>query len=525
MKPHLAHMFLPFLALLLWFGAAPPLAAQAGDPIRAASCTPTRAEHLADLAALPASPARLSAPNTRLLMLGVTSEITIDPPNTSDPLRYGVFYANAAAEAVPLPDVTVSATAQKTVLSLVAPRDMPQGPVTLVITGCPVAAAAVSESGTQMPPHLAVLRVQVRGPEPGRLFAGLTLAGILGIVWLFAGGFQRALKLNSRWEGVLYCFTGRGSRVSLSLVQLFIFTAAVALSVVYHYVRTGQLTDLSADVLLLLGISGAGAAGGAWSETARNRLSWDNWHWLNRHGAYAAPGPGMELRLSQLVTTRGKLDLYRLQALIFTLIVAPSFVLQSWQSLGTAEIPQGLLAVLGLSQATYLVGKFADTPTMADFGTVLDGLRGRLRAGVRLTEAGLRDLQAQFAAAMGQDWHKDPAPGHDVLTKDELATLRREAAEIRALVEGAQKAAALARRAAGDSPTAVVTSAVARAEQAEAAAKAALATAEPELRALESGMEVNPLTLARAFDAARRAAEEAEAEQALIAAPPAGPQG
>lgn len=271
----------------------------------------------------------------------------------------------------------------------------------------------------------AVLTHKITLPLSGIVWAAATGAVIFLIVGSCA--YRGTEKLGTFWRSLLYSFANFRQQISLSLVQLFIFTAAVAVMVAWHFGRTWQLTNLSKDVLYLLGISAAGATAGAWADITKNRLKWENWLWLKERGAFPEDLTKIPLSLGQLVTTRGEFDLYRFQALLFTLLVAPAFVFSSLYSLDTAAIPEGILSVLGLSQVTYLVGKMADTPTVSDFDTSLTETIRSVKAGSKLTDTGFQRLKTEFGQAMGIDWAGDTSKA-DAIIGDDGASKVAEAA-------------------------------------------------------------------------------------------------
>ena len=248
------------------------------------------------------------------------------------------------------------------------------GRYTIVVTGCldPNAPAATGDNPPAKLVFGAVTR-EITTARNGWVWAGAALAilavGIGIAVWWNAGAAGGA------WKSFLYVFSNYRSTVSLSSFQLFVFFSAVFITVAYCFGRRWQLTDLSTGVLYLLGISASGAVAGAWGDAAKDRLSWDNWRWLDQRGAFPKALKDVDLNLGQLVTTRGEFDMYRFQALLFTLLVAPTFVITSVYTLGEASVPTGILAVLGLSQVTYLAGKMSGVPTIADFDAQLSALR------------------------------------------------------------------------------------------------------------------------------------------------------
>lgn len=72
-------------------------------------------------------------------------------------------------------------------------------------------------------------------------------------------------------------------RASLAKLQIFAFSLLVFALMLYYLLRTGILITLSTDILMLLGISAAGATGGKLTYLAKRRLSFPNWAWLRRN--------------------------------------------------------------------------------------------------------------------------------------------------------------------------------------------------------------------------------------------------
>ncbi|MBP7241447.1 hypothetical protein [Amaricoccus sp.] len=226
----------------------------------------------------------------------------------------------------------------------------------------------------------------------------LALGALLMILWArhlgqSSGGFGRGLKL---------LFADFSGRVSLARFQLFVFFAAVLGTVAYVFGRTRELSDLSQDVLLLLGITAVSTTAATIGDVNKNRLTWSNWVWLTKQGAFPDARTS-KLSWFQLVSTSGGFDMYRFQALMFTLLVAPTFVIMSVYALGEARIPQGILAVLGLSQATYIVGKVFGPPTIAEFDKQITDYRKKLEDGTAKA-ADREELMAAFATALDEAW-------------------------------------------------------------------------------------------------------------------------
>jgi hypothetical protein len=362
------------------------------------------------LTALKGEVAEIVQPETSHLLLNNVDTVVALPLETQEDVRYRLFYlvdtpidAGSTKQDVheaPISSVVRDTQGQKTRIAFLPNFDGRFA--SLLFVGCDPTAQAASDG---VPTQFAMLNARLSHKWNGIVWVAVAGVIVFGVVALMVRA-NRA-KLGSHKKAFYFIFSNFRREVSLSLFQLFIFTIAVVLTVAYYFGRTGQLSDLSEDVLLLLGISAAGAVAGAWGDGMKNRLSWGNWRWLDRHGAFQEVDEHLDLRLSQLVTTRGEFNLYRFQALLFTMLVAPTFVIAAAYTLGSAEIPPGILAVLGLSQVTYLVGKFADTPTVTDFDAALTEQSQKFEAGERLTQAGFRELKEQFLAAMGMGWSNE----------------------------------------------------------------------------------------------------------------------
>jgi hypothetical protein len=71
-----------------------------------------------------------------------------------------------------------------------------------------------------------------------------------------------------------------------------------------------------------------------------------------------------------------ELDLYKLQALVFSLIVGLGMIAGGF-SLATFSVPTELLEVLGLSQAVFVGGRAVKPASLGDLDTLLTELRSR----------------------------------------------------------------------------------------------------------------------------------------------------
>ena len=376
---------------------------------------------------------------------------------------------------------------------------------TILVVGCLSGMPGVEEAPAAAAVFGSVTR-QITGVGNGLVLAFLAFA-------LVAGGIVLAVRRNredagSNGKALLSIFANYRNTVSLSSFQLFVFFAAIFMTVAYAFGRRWQLTDLSEGVLYLLGISAAGAVAGAWGDAAKERLSWENWRWLDRRGAFPNSIKDGDLSLSQLFTTRGAFDMYRFQALLFTLLVAPAFVITSVYTLGEASVPAGILAVLGLSQVTYLAGMMSGAPTVKDFDTQLTELRKPLGPGADLDAVQFHQLKEDFAIAMGRDW----ANPEEVTAKIDVDEAKKHAAAAEA---DSQALKALAASDAAKLPASALADAAAlRARAAANTAEGLLAQIQTAGLATDQNLKVFKASLAKdvatAAEQAARAAEEAK---------------
>ncbi len=196
------------------------------------------------------------------------------------------------------------------------------------------------------------------------------------------GAATTSKTLNVGWlRCAVLAFTGLHNRVSLTKVQFAIFFVCVFVALAVAFSRTGALSDLSEDVLMLLGIAVSSAALARVSDRVKTRLDYDNWAWLNFDRKVLKSRKDAKPKFADLVQTNGQFDLSRFQALAFTPLVALAFVSSSLYSLDTATIPEGVLQLLGLSQVAYIAGKTVAPPTMKEFDELVSSYRKMVRTG------------------------------------------------------------------------------------------------------------------------------------------------
>lgn len=161
---------------------------------------------------------------------------------------------------------------------------------------------------------------------------------------------------------------------SVQKLQVLMFSFLIGWLVLSLVLRTGTLTDMSATVVGLLGISGIGAAVSQVTYMSKTRLDFQNWAWLQTNEIIKTPdarGP----QWKDLVLTNREFDVYKLQTIIFSLAVAAALVVGGATDLATFEIPSAMLGVLGLSQVVFVGGILVRPPATDDLDKVLVSLR------------------------------------------------------------------------------------------------------------------------------------------------------
>jgi len=189
-------------------------------------------------------------------------------------------------------------------------------------------------------------------------------------------------------------------RGSLANLQILFFTILVSYGLIYIVMRTGELSSISSTVVELLGISALGSLGSNVVGVTRNRLSVENWAWLVARKVLPLNDSGRGTpRWSDLIMSDTELDLYKLQAMMFTLIVGLGMIVGGF-SLATFSVPPELLEVLGLSQAVFVGGRLTKPASMGDLDDLLTELRKRETA-----------LRKAAAVRIDVDKNGDPVDG------------------------------------------------------------------------------------------------------------------
>src|SRR5712671_3668517 len=147
---------------------------------------------------------------------------------------------------------------------------------------------------------------------------------------------------------------------SISQLQVFFFSLLVASLLFFLWLWTGLLSNISQDLLMLLGISSVGAVGAKYTATLKSRLSEDTAKFLYAEGWYSGPKITTiteRPRFADLLLTNNRLDVYKFQMAMFSVLVAIYILRTGTTDLGAVKISETLLYLIGISQGVYVGGK------------------------------------------------------------------------------------------------------------------------------------------------------------------------
>jgi hypothetical protein len=183
---------------------------------------------------------------------------------------------------------------------------------------------------------------------------------------------------------------------SMSQVQVLLFTFIVAGLLFQLWLRTGVLSDISTQLLLLLGISAVGAGGAKFTQTIKTDLSDSTSKYLIGKGWYAWPKTPMRehATFGKLLLTDDRLDVYKFQMAIFTVVVAAYVISAGQNDLSNVNISDTMLYLIGISQGVYVGGK-----AITDRTTDLESAVGKMMD----LESKIQDLTTRIAAVKAPD--------------------------------------------------------------------------------------------------------------------------
>ncbi|NCQ93060.1 MAG: hypothetical protein GPI94_20715 [Microcystis aeruginosa LG13-03] len=251
-------------------------------------------------------------------------------------------------------------------------------------------AATTSSPQIPSPTAAATPSSQTQSGTPAK-FSVQALAIALGGVLVFYSitvwwvSSDNAYNFTALWIKPVALTAGQFGKASLSNFQIFGFTLVVLLRLLYTLSNEKELSGLSNDILLLLGISAVGTTGSKVVALGNKRLTFSNWAWLRNHEWLTIGEKGYEkkpeledAKWSDLIKSGGSFDVYSFQLAGFSLLVAASLflgVFGTGSELATFTLPQNFLSILGLSNVVYLGGKVTDPNSYEELNQKIDELR------------------------------------------------------------------------------------------------------------------------------------------------------
>jgi hypothetical protein len=180
-------------------------------------------------------------------------------------------------------------------------------------------------------------------------------------------------------------------RGSLSQLQILFFAGITLFGMTELALTTGGLSSLSPTIVYLLGIPAAGTLSAQFVGAAWDRLSAENWAWLVNRGVLPLNDPGKRTpRWRDLIMADdSEVDLSKLQALGFSIVVGISLARAGFSGLGSFTVPSEVLQILALSQVVFVGGRFTKPATMGDIDILVTKLRDRYAILRRSAKAGV----------------------------------------------------------------------------------------------------------------------------------------
>lgn len=172
----------------------------------------------------------------------------------------------------------------------------------------------------------------------------------LFVPWGIAGYFMRKVKKQSNGYifNPIWFVTSYDGRASLSLAQVLVWTMLIFSASFYILEVSGKLLDFTDDVLILLGLTGGTSLiTKIMAIDAKNSLHKNSVDLPYRYTP----------KWSHLFQSDGRADLHRVQMVLFTILAVVFVTGQIYAELVFPKFPEGLLALIGISNGVYLGAK------------------------------------------------------------------------------------------------------------------------------------------------------------------------
>lgn len=188
------------------------------------------------------------------------------------------------------------------------------------------------------------------------------------------GAVARARLLARLRRLAPWHLVAEGTGTALAQLQMLLFTLIVAALLFYQWMRTGQLDDLSTDLLYLIGISALGATGSELAASMKRGLDPALYAYVQRLEWFTAPLQRAQHRFDpvDLLMTDRRFDIYKFQMVVFSCVIAAYIIDSGADELATLHISAALLTLMGISQGAYVGGHM----TSDALSVLQDQLRG-----------------------------------------------------------------------------------------------------------------------------------------------------
>ena len=238
---------------------------------------------------------------------------------------------------------------------------------------------------------------------------------ILALLLLFANRVDSQLLDQQNPTGGLFIpllrfTTGNNGQQSLSLFQMFIWTVLVLVGMVYVFFMSGDLLNISQQVLVLVGLAGSGSIGARWIA-----------------GSNTTEKEQRPLGFWGMFIVNGKPDLLRLQLLLFTTAIWLYVAARVFYEQRFPELDANVLLLMGISNGIYLGTKWE---TGGNVSTALNQLklnRDNLKVRVGNLQGELDILKTNIKALTIADGSKALAGKGEELKVAKLALAEKQA--------------------------------------------------------------------------------------------------
>ncbi len=268
------------------------------------------------------------------------------------------------------------------------------------------------DGGEKSPDRVSRISVRISSYRSSVWICVLLVVLVYGIA---AYASMRSHKLGNLFKSLnpVWVSVGPDGRASLSKAQLLLFSLIVFGLILLLFLQTGNLTEISGTVVVLLGIHGVGATIAKGTDTGRLTISPENQAWLLQHRwmlSATIPVDASNVSWRDFFTTNGELDAYRFQSFIFTIVVGLALIVGGGTQLSSFTVPENILYIVGLSQAVYIGGKLVTPTKVEDLNDAISDLRTRERkfrdAATTVKKAAIIDL-AEAINLAGQSTYDD----------------------------------------------------------------------------------------------------------------------